>query len=161
MPSVSRLVEFVRQVASRARSWTIPIECGFELFSVELHCISDRCSSEIFRARYWASSAIPPWQMKVYDIQSRVIRTIAAEVSVQVRDELEARSELASWSHADSVHVLTQSSDKSPDIEWLANRRCHPNMGKTQFLKLIVLDAEEVSDVTNTSSRKRTLYIHC
>ena len=49
---------------------------------------------------------IPPWKKKHRDLECWIIKSITAQISIQVSDELQAGSEYMLWIHADLVYVL-------------------------------------------------------
>jgi len=74
--------------------------------------------------------AAPPQQVKVLDAECWVIKSIVAEIAIQVCHELEARSEHSIWNHPDLVYVLAEGPDNNWDVEWLANGSCHSDVGE-------------------------------
>ena len=46
--------------------------------------------------------------MEHLDVQSWVIKSVAAEIAIQIGHEFEAGSEDSIWNHTDSVHILAK-----------------------------------------------------
>ena len=72
--------------------------------------------------------------MEFSDVYGWIFGSLACDVSVKVEHEVEARSEMFGFIHADPEHVLAERTDEDRNIERHADCSSHTNIGKATFL---------------------------
>src|SRR6266542_4203572 len=103
MPCVGWLGKFFGQVANFV--WSAEqSECSCYLLMIVAESRQDCGRTEMGWVSSWSMQMIPPWKKKHRDLECWVVKSIAAQISIQVNDELQAGSEYTIWIHADLVH---------------------------------------------------------
>jgi len=103
---------------------------------IVVECQLDGCQTEMAWHANWRMRTHPPGEQKRVDIECWTVKSVAAQIPIQICHELEAGAEYCICHiHANSVHVMPEWPNNDWDLEWLANCSCHTDVGETQLLK--------------------------